>query len=60
MAKATTAAELVEHTLPAATRPTCYVCGPTGFVESVLERLIELGHEPDRLRAERYGERSTP
>lgn len=55
-----TPAELVEHTLPAAIGPTCYVCGPTGFVETVLERLVELGHEPDRLRAERYGERSTP
>ena len=55
-----TAAELAELTLPAAMRPACFVCGPTGFVETVLERLVELGHEPDRLRAERYGERSTP
>jgi ferredoxin-NADP reductase len=52
--------DLSENTLPAAIRPACYICGPTGFVETVLERLVELGHDPDRLRAERYGERSTP
>ena len=54
-----TPTDLIEHTLSAATRPVCYVCGPTGFVETALDRLVLLGHDPDRLRAERYGERTT-
>ncbi|XGX79203.1 2-halobenzoate 1,2-dioxygenase electron transfer component [Terrabacter sp. BE26] len=35
--------------------PTCYVCGPTGFVESAADLLVALGHEPDRIRTERFG-----
>ena len=36
-------------------RPVCYVCGPTPFVEAVSGALVELGHESDRLRTERFG-----
>lgn len=36
-------------------RPHCYVCGPTGFVETVASTLVELGHEPERVRTERFG-----
>jgi ferredoxin-NADP reductase len=32
-----------------------YVCGPTGFVESVTEKLTEQGHEPSAIRTERFG-----
>lgn len=32
-----------------------YVCGPTGFVESVTAKLIELGHQPSAIRTERFG-----
>lgn len=32
-----------------------YVCGPTGFVESVTEKLIEQGHQPSAIRTERFG-----
>ncbi|OBE94651.1 ferredoxin reductase [Mycobacterium sp. 852002-10029_SCH5224772] len=32
-----------------------YVCGPTGFVESVTAKLIELGHRPSAIRTERFG-----
>ena len=32
-----------------------YVCGPTGFVEAAAELLVALGHEPRRIRTERFG-----
>jgi ferredoxin-NADP reductase len=32
-----------------------YVCGPTGFVETVASALVDLGHEPGRVRTERFG-----
>jgi ferredoxin-NADP reductase len=31
------------------------VCGPTPFVEAVAEALVELGHEPRRIKTERFG-----
>ena len=40
---------------PAAARPLAFVCGPTGFVEAVAEWLVELGHDPGRVRTERFG-----
>jgi ferredoxin-NADP reductase len=36
-------------------KPTVYVCGPTPFVESVIEMLIDAGHDGSRVRAERFG-----
>jgi ferredoxin-NADP reductase len=36
-------------------RPLTYVCGPTGFVEVVANGLVELGHNPARVRTERFG-----
>jgi ferredoxin-NADP reductase len=35
--------------------PSVYVCGPTPFVEAVAEALVQLGHEPGRIRTERFG-----
>lgn len=32
-----------------------YVCGPTGFVESVTTLLTEQGHQPSAIRTERFG-----
>jgi ferredoxin-NADP reductase len=32
-----------------------YVCGPTGFVESVTTKLIGQGHRPSAIRTERFG-----
>jgi len=32
-----------------------YVCGPTGFVESVTTKLIRQGHRPSAIRTERFG-----
>ncbi len=32
-----------------------FVCGPTPFVEAVASALVALGHEPSRIRTERFG-----
>jgi ferredoxin-NADP reductase len=32
-----------------------FVCGPTPFVEAVAEALVTLGHEPRRIKTERFG-----
>jgi ferredoxin-NADP reductase len=46
---------LAEVAWPAAERPLVYVCGPTGFVEAVADALVSLGHDPRRVRTERFG-----
>lgn len=46
---------LAQHVWPAFTRPLCYVCGPTGFVETVASTLVALGHQPGRIKTERFG-----
>lgn len=48
-------AMLVEVAPPPAQRPQIYVCGPTALVESVAELLVGLGHDPLRVRTERFG-----
>jgi ferredoxin-NADP reductase len=35
--------------------PTTYVCGPTRFVEYVADLLVAAGHDPRRVRTERFG-----
>jgi ferredoxin-NADP reductase len=39
----------------ASERPLVYVCGPTAFVEIAASTLVALGHEPARIRTERFG-----
>ena len=39
----------------AAHAPTCYVCGPTGFVEAAASILAAAGHDRGRIRTERFG-----
>lgn len=46
---------LREVAWPAAERPRTFVCGPTGFVETVASTLVSLGHDPQSVRAERFG-----
>jgi ferredoxin-NADP reductase len=46
---------LADIAWPATDKPRCYVCGPTGFVETVASALVELGHEPANIRTERFG-----
>jgi ferredoxin-NADP reductase len=49
------AEDLLAYGWPADLEPTCYVCGPTAFVETVSDLLVGLGHEPARIRTERFG-----
>jgi ferredoxin-NADP reductase len=50
-----TVADVNSHGWPAEFAPDCFVCGPTGFVESVADMLVALGHDPQRVRTERFG-----
>jgi ferredoxin-NADP reductase len=47
--------DLVSYGWAAELEPTCYVCGPTGFVETVANLLIFLGHDPSKIKTERFG-----
>lgn len=53
-------ATLNTHGWPAEFAPACYVCGPTGFVETVADILVALGHDPRRVRTERFGPGAAP
>ncbi|MEV0582613.1 ferredoxin reductase [Nonomuraea sp. NPDC050310] len=33
----------------------CFVCGPSGYVEAAADLLLGLGHDPARIRTERFG-----
>ena len=44
-----------EVSWPASALPRAFVCGPTPLVESVATLLVELGHDPVRVRTERFG-----
>jgi ferredoxin-NADP reductase len=46
--------ELLAEVAPADLALT-FVCGPTQFVEAVAEALVGLGHEPSRIKTERFG-----
>lgn len=48
-------ATLNTHGWPPDFQPNCFVCGPTGFVETVSDILVALGHDPRRVRTERFG-----
>jgi ferredoxin-NADP reductase len=49
------AALLEEISWPAAEHPLAFVCGPTGFVETVAGGLVGLGYEASRIKTERFG-----
>ena len=40
---------------PPEEHPLTYICGPTGFVETAASGLVELRHDPSRIRTERFG-----
>jgi ferredoxin-NADP reductase len=46
---------LEEVAWPPDEAPLFYVSGPTGFVDAAAASLVELGHDPARIRAERFG-----
>jgi ferredoxin-NADP reductase len=35
--------------------PAVYVCGPTGFVETAADLLVDAGHDPRMIKTERFG-----
>jgi ferredoxin-NADP reductase len=35
--------------------PLTYICGPTAFVETAAAGMVALGHDPGRIRTERFG-----
>src|SRR4030095_10978608 len=49
------AALIANATWPSNIGATCYVCGPTSFVETAAAFLIASGHSPDKIRTERFG-----
>jgi ferredoxin-NADP reductase len=49
------AALIATTTWPSNLVPTCYVCGPTSFVESATDLLIASGNGRDKIRTERFG-----
>ncbi|WP_426515778.1 ferredoxin reductase [Diaminobutyricibacter sp. McL0618] len=46
---------LARSILPASENPAFFICGATGFVETVSDWLVQAGHDPDRIKTERYG-----
>ena len=46
---------LAELAPPPSSRPRAFVCGPTPFVETVSDLLVDAGHDPLRIHAERFG-----
>src|SRR6516162_11010265 len=49
------AALIADATWPSNLAATCYVCGPTPFVESAVGLLSAFGNSPDKIRTERFG-----
>jgi ferredoxin-NADP reductase len=50
---------LAEVGPPPAAAPLAFVCGPTPFVETVTGLLVDAGHAPSRIHAERFGPTGT-
>ena len=49
-------AEMLAEVGPSpAEKPRVYVCGPTPFVEATAEALVQLGHQPESVKTERFG-----
>jgi ferredoxin-NADP reductase len=40
---------------PVEERPLTFICGPTPFVETAAASMVTLGHEPGRIKTERFG-----
>ena len=50
-----TSDDLARLTIPSTDSPGVFVCGPTGFVETVATHLVALGHDPMAVKTERFG-----
>jgi len=46
---------LGDSTWPIEDKPLTFICGPTGFVETAAAIMLELGHQPGRIKTERFG-----
>jgi ferredoxin-NADP reductase len=46
---------LSEFGFAPSTKPHIFICGPTPLVESAARALRDLGHEPARIKTERFG-----
>lgn len=46
---------LAETTVPPSLGPRIFVSGPTSFVEAATSWMVDLGHDPAKIRAERFG-----
>jgi len=46
---------LAEVGWPPSERPQVFVCGPTLLVESAASAMVDLGHDPARVKTERFG-----
>jgi ferredoxin-NADP reductase len=51
---------LGEVAWPTGERPLAFVCGPTSFVETVADGLVELGYPPEQVKTERFGPTGGP
>ena len=48
-------ADLNTHAWSKDFEPSVYICGPTGFVETVADVMVALGHDARSIKTERYG-----
>jgi ferredoxin-NADP reductase len=46
---------IADATWPSSLAPTCYVCGPTSFVETATDLLSASGLQRDKIKTERFG-----
>jgi len=54
-------ADMLSEVAPAPSlRPHIYICGPTALVESAAQILVDLGHDPARVKTERFGPTGSP
>jgi ferredoxin-NADP reductase len=54
-ARRLSAIDLTEWGWPPDFEPSVFVCGPTGFVEAAADLLVDAGHDPQRIKTERFG-----
>jgi ferredoxin-NADP reductase len=54
------AALIAATVLPVKLQPTCYVCGPTSFVETATGLLIAAGMDREMIKTERFGPTGDP
>ncbi|MEU6246561.1 ferredoxin reductase [Glycomyces sp. NPDC047010] len=50
-----TQADLKTHGWTPGFDASCFICGPTGFVETAAKALVAMGHDSHRIKTERFG-----